>query len=395
MSSILILQQPASSSPIDHWLLEADPTARLAVVTGPDSIREGTYAEGVEVIVVDNYFAPETMATAYQTARAMGAERVVSNAEQDVLRVAELRDALGLPGTSAEVALAFRDKLVMKRFFADAGLPIAYGAHVRTVRDVVALAREHGRGVVKPLDGMGAKGLVVIDPNMDRTDVFKELAPLLDELHAGRMMWEKYIDGDGLHCDVTLSDTEIKTFSVSRTLAPPHAYATHNYTSYTLDVYDPTYAKARATTEQLVSHLPAGHGVTMLHFELYENPDGLGLTAGEVGARMGGGGIRAAVREVTGRDLAREGYLLAAGLGESITPTPPPTSSAGWMLFTAIQPELPDPAPEWLVSTWKRQRAMDRPQHSVDAVGGMVVRGASSTALRATLEALSWRTVSD
>lgn len=390
MKSILVLQQPTSSSPIDHWLLEADPDVELVIVTGPNSIRKNTYAEGVKVVEVEDYFAPQTMLFAYQVARTMGAERVVSNAEQDVLRAAELRDALGLPGMSTKLARAFRDKLEMKRLFADAGLTCAEAAPVHTVQEILVLARQHGRGVVKPRDGMGSKGLVVVDSDMDHAAVFDLLVPHLDDLHAGRLMWEKFVQGDGLHCDVTLSDTQIKTFSVSRTLAPPHLYATHNYTSYTLDDADPAYAKARACTEALVNSLPAEHGVSMLHFELFEDPDGLGLTAGEVGARMGGGGIRAAVREVTGRDLAQEGYLLAAGLGEGIIPTPPPAAAAGWMLFTAVQPELPDPKPRWLVSTWTRQRSTAQPQHSVDALGGMIVREASSRTLRETLESLSW-----
>lgn len=132
----------------------------------------------------------------------------------------------------------------------------------------------------------------------------------------------------------------------------------------------------------------------MLHFELFESPNGSGVTAGEVGARMGGGGIRAAVREATGRDLAREGYLLAAGLGDAITPTPPPETSAGWMLFTAVVPALGDPLPEWVASTWTRPRTTAEPQHSVDAVGGMIVRANSSAELRRALESIEWHTES-
>lgn len=390
MTGVLILQQPSSSSPIDNWLLEVDSAARLTVVTGPGSVRKGTYADSVKVVETEGYFSPSTIAVAYAEAQAMGADYVVSNAEQDVLRVAELRDALGLPGMSAEIALAFRDKLMMKQLFADAGLAAAPAAPVRCVHDIVTLSHEHGRGVVKPLDGMGAKDLIVIPAAAEQADVFAAVAPVLEELHAGRLMWEKYVPGDGLHCDVTLLEKDIKIFSVSRTLAPPHAYATHNYTSYTLDKTDPTYAQARLCVERLVNSLPVGHGATMLHFELFENPDGSGLTAGEVGARMGGGGIRAAVREVTGRDIAREGYLFAAGYGESLPATPPPETSAGWMLFTSTVPELGDPQPAWVVSTWTRPRSTPTPQHSVDAVGGMIVRAASSTALRATLESLHW-----
>ena len=390
MTNVLILQQPGSSSPIDQWLREVDPQVRLAIITGPGSIRKGSYAEGVKVVETDDYFSPETMVVARAAAIEIAADHVVSNAEQDVLRVAELRDALGLPGMSAQLALAFRDKLVMKQLFADAGLAAAPAAPVRCVHDIVALSHEHGRGVVKPLDGMGAKDLVVIPAEAAQADVFEAVAPLLEELHAGRLMWEKFVPGDGLHCDVTLLEKDIKIFSVSRTLAPPHAYATHNYTSYTLDWTDPTYAQARKCVEQLVGAMPPKHGVTMLHFELFENPDGSGLTAGEVGARMGGGGIRAAVREVTGRDIAREGYLFAAGYGGSLEATPPPETSAGWMLFTSTAPELGDPRPEWVVSTWTRPRTTSTPQHSVDAVGGMIVRADSSAALRATLESLHW-----
>lgn len=203
----------------------------------------------------------------------------------------------------------------------------------------------------------------------------------------------KFVQGDGIHCDVTLSDAQVKTFSVSRTLAPPHPYATHNYTSYTLDTTDPTYAKARACTEALINSLPAGHGVSMLHFELFEDSDGLGLTGRGSRSKNGRRGIRAAVGEVTGRYLAQEGYLLAAGLGDGIMPTPRPITAAGWMLFTAVQPELPDPKPKCLVSTWKRQRSSVEPQHSVDAGRGIIVREASSRALRKTLESLSWHTV--
>lgn len=291
MTGVLILQQPSSSSPVDHWLLQADPRADLTLITGPRSVRRGEYAEGVKVVEAKDYFSPETMTIAYDEAQAMGADRIVSNAEQDVLRVAEIRDALCLPGMSARTALAFRDKLMMKRLFANAGLGAAPASAVRCVGDIVALTREHGRGVVKPLDGMGAKGLVTIDADARHADVLAAVTPVLDDLHAGRLMWEKYVVGDGLHCDVTLSGSGIKTFSVSRTLAPPGAYATHNYTSYTLDKSDPTYPEARRCVEHLVESLPRDHGATMLHFELFESPNGSGVTAGEVGARMGAAGF--------------------------------------------------------------------------------------------------------
>ena len=392
MTSILILQQPSSSSPVDRWFLEEDPEARLTVITGPNPLRRGEYAPGVKVVQTEDYFSPETVTVAYNEAQRLGADYIVSNAEQDVLRAAELRDALGLPGTSGRLALKFRDKLLMKQLFKDAGLAFAEAAQVRCVEDIVMLSRQHGQGVVKPIDGMGTKDLVLLPSRSTRVDVFTALARHLDDLHSGRLMWEEFIPGDGLHCDVTLNGPDIRTFSVSRTLAPPHAYRNFNYTSYTLDQTDPTYAKARASVERLVASLPMGHGVTVLHFEMFENPDGTGLTAGEIGARMGGGGIRAAVREVTGRDIAREGYLFSAGYGAAIRPTPPPQSSAGWMLFTSTVPDLGDTRPSWLVSTWTRSRQTEAPRHSVDSLGGMIVRASSSESLRTILQSLHWHT---
>lgn len=86
MTSILILQQPSSSSPVDRWFLEEDPEARLTVITGPNPLRRGEYAPGVKVVQTEDYFSPETVTVAYNEAQRLGADYIVSNAEQDVLR---------------------------------------------------------------------------------------------------------------------------------------------------------------------------------------------------------------------------------------------------------------------------------------------------------------------
>lgn len=43
-----------------------------------------------------------------------GFSRIVYQAEQDVLRAAQIRELLGLAGQSVETALRFRDKVIMK-----------------------------------------------------------------------------------------------------------------------------------------------------------------------------------------------------------------------------------------------------------------------------------------
>jgi hypothetical protein len=53
---VLIMQRPHSTARYDHWIHQADPTARITVLTSADAERPaGDLAEGVRRVTVDDY----------------------------------------------------------------------------------------------------------------------------------------------------------------------------------------------------------------------------------------------------------------------------------------------------------------------------------------------------
>ncbi len=82
-----------------------------------------------------------------------GFSRVVYQAEQDVLRAAQIRELLGLAGQSVESALQFRDKLIMKetllaRHDVVRTILIPTFARVVGVKSILAFIAQHDYPVV-------------------------------------------------------------------------------------------------------------------------------------------------------------------------------------------------------------------------------------------------------
>lgn len=88
-----------------------------------------------------------------------GAHRVIGILENAQETIAEVREALGLPGLRLEAAARFRDKGLMKQALRDAGLPCARYARLHSEADARRFIAEVGYPiVVKPPDGAGCKG---------------------------------------------------------------------------------------------------------------------------------------------------------------------------------------------------------------------------------------------
>ena len=85
-------------------------------------------------------------------------ERLLAVNEQIQVPIAEVRDRLGIPGASAEVARNFRDKAVMKDLFRKHNVPCARSRLVTSEDEAWAFVQECGFPVcVKPVDGAAAQ----------------------------------------------------------------------------------------------------------------------------------------------------------------------------------------------------------------------------------------------
>ncbi|MCC6621317.1 MAG: ATPase [Deltaproteobacteria bacterium] len=91
-------------------------------------------------------------------------DRLEATVEAHIMTAARVREAAGIPGTSARTAWLCRDKPAMKEVLRAGGIPCAASSAASSVAEVEAFAEEVGYPIIaKPRDGAGASGAARID----------------------------------------------------------------------------------------------------------------------------------------------------------------------------------------------------------------------------------------
>jgi biotin carboxylase len=165
MPKNVVFVLPFAASTTQRFVTEVAglPDVRAAVVTmePPGRLRPELRERLHGHWQVKDCFASDQLVTAIQgLSGRMGGppDRLLAALEELQVPVAEARDALGIPGHSADVARNFREKSRMKRVFEQAGVPCARHRLVDAVDDGLEFAREVGFPlVVKPPAGAGTK----------------------------------------------------------------------------------------------------------------------------------------------------------------------------------------------------------------------------------------------
>lgn len=169
----------------DHRLIAStrDPMATLAAVQG--FIAKGQRIDGVMTIAND---VPTT--------------------------VAVVADALGLPGLPLAAARAVSHKLLMKQAFVAHGVPCPWFSHVQdtTHLKTVLETSPHDRWVLKPVDGRGARGVLLIDRQTDLDWAFAESRRWGD---SGELILEAFIPGLQLSTESYVIDGRAHTPAIA------------------------------------------------------------------------------------------------------------------------------------------------------------------------------------
>jgi biotin carboxylase len=388
---VLVLQRPQSTARYDHWIRQADPNARVTVLTSADTVRpDADLAPDVRRVRAADYRAAATMADVFRVCATDRPDRVFANAEEDVLRAAEARTLFGIPGQTSHTALLFRDKVRMKRLFAGLGVPAVPYRSPRCIEELFSAQRQFGALVVKPRDGAGAVGVRVLSTAADVRRVCAQDVALVAALHAGALIAERYVDGAVHHVDMLVDGARPLLVSPSRYTSPPHLFGTDNLGSVMLDGDSRRARVLEEIARKFVRLLPVEHGVHVLHLEFLEDASGA-LFAGEVACRVGGAMVREGIRHTYGVDISQLACLLSTGLWPDavrIGRAGPPTA---WLRWNG-GPELAVPAerPTWLVAHATAERAAG-PSGSVDGKASFLVEGTDEKELRTRLRALSVR----
>jgi formate-dependent phosphoribosylglycinamide formyltransferase (GAR transformylase) len=91
-------------------------------------------------------------------------DRIEATVEAHILPVARVREAMGIPGTSARTAFLCRDKPAMKEVLRAGGVPCAASGSVASLEEARRFGEEAGYPIVlKPRDGAGAAGAARVD----------------------------------------------------------------------------------------------------------------------------------------------------------------------------------------------------------------------------------------
>ncbi len=215
--------------------------------------------------------------------------RVLGILEPLQVQLAQVRAALGVPGTTPTTAELFRDKARMKDELRRHGLPCARHKLIRTWGDAEAFVAEVGLPLVlKPPAGMGCKSTWRIGS----TD---ELRAALRALHASPerpALAEEFLRGREYSFETITIGGEVRFQSCSRYYPTPLEVMETPWIQWVVvlprDIDGPEFADARALGVKAIAALGLDTGFT--HMEWFRRDDG-SLAIGEIAARPPGAHI--------------------------------------------------------------------------------------------------------
>jgi hypothetical protein len=241
---------------------------------------------------------------------------LVAKSEPDILRAARLRGLLGVPGQDWHSALAFRDKIEMKRRLGSAGIPVPAFTPLACGADLCAFVAEHGYPVVvKPVLGSGSLDTCVLHgPN----DLAWRLATGIDN----RFEAEVFVAGPMYIVDGLVTDGRVRFRVASRYVNDCLSFRHGEFLGIVLEpAGSPLYTRLVTFADRVLAALPLPVATTF-HLEAWRTPDDE-LVFCEVASRTGGLRINDTLALVHGFDMDRAWFQAQVGL-----PVDAPTAAA-------------------------------------------------------------------
>lgn len=222
---------------------------------------------------------------------------VVFQAEQDIIRAARLKKALGLPGQTIDSALCFRDKCMMKEHLEKHMTPqqkevvqIPAFAKVQHAPQLLKFVETHGYPlVVKPTRGMGSINTHIIKT---RDDLAKLLSQGLSNTLDGPIDYqvEKFIFGQMYHIDGFVYKGDVKILYPSVYMNTCAGFKEASFlASYSLSEENPLTKRLQNAVVCVLSCMDAPPSYSF-HVEIWHTPEDK-LVLCEAACRTGGAGV--------------------------------------------------------------------------------------------------------
>jgi biotin carboxylase len=255
--------------------------------------------------------------------------RIIALHEVDLDMAAELREELGVSGEQLAGLAPFRDKLVMARRLAEAGVPVPATEPAPDHAAVRAFAAAHGWPVLlKPVRGTASAGVTRFD-----TEAGLDAYAFPPDVP---MLVQPYLPHEILHVDGVATGEGLGAWRASRYLNTCLGF-TEGMVLGSVELDDPRLLGVIGDfTARVTRALSAGPWVFHLELFLSGEPGDPVLQVLEVGARPGGAEIPFLWRDVHGVDLMDIAFALQAGRPLPDAGRAPvdrrPARCGGWLL---------------------------------------------------------------
>lgn len=333
---VLHSRQPLTTDPA-----QAFPPDRFEVVVLTDADPASVLREDVAASVDVMHAGRDAWES---VVRSVPGTQVVSNDEYCLVECQRLRAATGLPARHPARLDGYRDKVLMKRRLAVAGVPVprhlTFEPAVTSSRAVAdhVVATVGLPAVVKPRSEANSRGVEVLP------DVEAVLGWLAR--HDGEAGWQvdEYVTGALGHVNALVRQGDVRPVQAGRYLGPLLGFERGRVLGgWTLPHGSPQAVAAHELNERVVRALGAD-GEFVVHTEFATTPDGR-LVVLETAARAPGAAVSEVARVHAGVQLEVAHLRLQAGL-----PVPEPdltiTRQAAWLWLPVMPGQRWEGTPE-------------------------------------------------
>ncbi len=166
------------------------------------------------IILASTRDADETVKKVLQFSKSHKIDGVMTIANDVPYTVARVANKLHLPSISVKSAALFSDKLSMKEAFVRNGIASPWFCNIENIEQFEEIIQDRLKQeyVLKPADGRGARGVLVIDENVDLPWAFNESTHYGK---SGRLILEKFVEGVQLSTESFLLDGICYTPAIS------------------------------------------------------------------------------------------------------------------------------------------------------------------------------------
>ena len=281
------------------------PGVRLIVVSQDPAVRLPSEVAAFvdDYFQVDRALEPACLIEAgHSLVQKYGAiHRILGIFEQLQVPLAEMREALGVEGTSVQVAQNFRDKNLMKSVLKEAGIPCARHRLVSGKEEALEFVREVGFPlIVKPPAGAGAKGIIRAEDESS----FSEALAMHRPMPGNEVLLEEFMTGEEQSFDTITVRGEHVWHSLTHYRPTPLLAVENPWIQWCVllprEIESPQYDEIRSVATAALDALGMEHGLS--HMEWFRRPDG-SVAVSEVGARPPGAAIMPLMSWANNRDF--------------------------------------------------------------------------------------------